>query len=84
MKNDFPVWETQFVSLLLGRRILKRLLTYIEVNAFFNVMKKRRKMKDKLIQMMYHNGKLQKNAIELKKSIDTVSDFLDKSIKKKK
>lgn len=47
-------------------------------------MKKRRKMKDKLIQMMYHNGKLQKNAIELKKSIDTVSDLLDKSTKKKK
>ena len=47
-------------------------------------MKKRRKIKDKLIQTMYLNGKLQKNAIELKKSMDTVSDFLEKGIKKKK
>lgn len=47
-------------------------------------MKKRRKFKDKLIQTMYLNGKLQKNANELKKSMDTVSDFLEKGIKKKK
>jgi len=47
-------------------------------------MKKRRKMKDKLIQIMYLNGKHQKNAIGPKKSMDAVSDFLDKNTKKKK
>lgn len=41
-------------------------------------------MKDKLVQMLYHNGKIQKNAIELKKSLDTVSDILEKGVKKKK
>lgn len=47
-------------------------------------MKKRKKWKEKIILTMYNNNKLQKNAIELKKSLDTVSDILEKGIKKKK
>jgi len=47
-------------------------------------MKRRKKWKDKLIQIMYHNGKLQKNAIDLKKSLDTVNEFLEKELKKKR
>ena len=41
-------------------------------------------MKDKLVQMMCLNGKLQKNAIELTKALDTVPDLLEKGVKKKK
>lgn len=47
-------------------------------------MKKRRKIKEKIAQSLYHNGNLQKSAVEFKKSIDTVLQILDNGTKKKK
>lgn len=84
MRRGFQEWGIRFINLLPGLRIRKRLLSYNEVNAFFINMKKRRKLKDKLVQITYNSGKLQKNAVELKKSIDIVSDFLEKGAKKRK
>lgn len=47
-------------------------------------MRKSWKLKIKISQALYHNSSLQKSAVELKKSLDEVSEILSKKAKVKK
>ncbi len=47
-------------------------------------MRKCRKLKVKISQALYHNSGLQKSAVELKKSLDEVSNIICNKAKVKK
>jgi len=47
-------------------------------------MRKSRKIKIKVSQALYHNSNLQKAAVDLKRSLDEVSEILCKKTKMKK
>ncbi len=47
-------------------------------------MRKSKKLKNRISQVLYHNSNIQKAAVELKRSLDEVCDILNKKTKMKK
>ena len=47
-------------------------------------MRKSKKLKIKISQALYHNSSIQKAAVDLKRSLDEVSEILCKKTKMKK